>query len=89
MIAYNVVLTKIDSNHNNVRTKETEGQTLALPAVAKNFSLVGASLTPGLTHRVITTTEIKEVETKGEGSFIFKTLNSTYGLVVTGTEEIK
>lgn len=89
MKAYNVVLKKIESNHNNVRTNETEGQTLALPEVGKNFSLVGASLTPGLTHRVITTTEIKEVETQGDGSYIFKTLNSTYGLVVTGTEEIK
>lgn len=89
MKAYNVVLKKIESNHNNVRTNETEGQTLSLPEVGKNFSLVGASLTPGLTHRVITTTEIKEVESKGDGSYIFKTLNSTYGLVVTGTEEIK
>ncbi len=89
MKAYNVVLKKIESNHNNVRTNETEGQTLHLPEVGKNFSLVGASLTPGLSHRVITTTEIKEVEKSEDGSYIFKTLNSTYGLVVTGTEEIK
>lgn len=89
MKAYNVVLKKIESNHSNVRTNETEGQTLALPEVGKNFTLVGASLTPGLTHRLITTTEIKEVQKNEDGTYIFKTLNSTYGLSVIGTEEIK
>lgn len=89
MIAYNVILTKIESNHSNLRTNDIVGQTLYLPKVGQSFHLVGESLTPGLTHRIINTTEIKEVEKTGEMTYIFKTQNSTYGLAVTGYEEIR
>ena len=89
MKTYRVILTKMESNHNNLRTNEIEGDALFLPDVGKNFSVVGASLTPGLSHRLIQTTEVKSVESTGENEFLFKTQNSTYKLQVLSTEEIE
>lgn len=83
---YNVRLTKIKSNHTNLRTDEVEGQTLTLPEVGKAFILVGESLTPGGDGRYVYTTEIKSIEKLGE-SYRFNTLNSTYQLDVLGVAE--
>ena len=88
MKTYHVVLTKVESNHNNLRTNEIEGHTLYLPDVGQGFNLVGESLTPGLSHRMINTTEVKSVESIGQDEYLFKTLNSTYKLKVLGTEEV-
>lgn len=88
MIAHKVKLTKIESNHNNLRTNEIEGVSLDLPEVGKSFYLVGESLTEGMDARVVTTTEIKSLE-KTDNEYTFKTLNSTYKLEVLGTEEIE
>lgn len=87
MKAFKALLTKVESNHNNLRTNSMDGRTLELPTVGKDFIIVGDSLTEGLTHRVITTTEVKEV-TKNEDEYTFKTQNSTYKLQVLGVEEL-
>lgn len=88
MIAYKVKLTKIESNHGNLRTNEVEGLSWDLPTIGDNFSVIGDSLTEGMDARVVTTTEIKSVE-HFDTHCIFKTLNSTYKLEILGTEEIE
>jgi hypothetical protein len=88
MKTFNVTLTKIESTHNNVRTNETTGHTLALPEVGKNFFMTAPPLESGGV-RMINTTEIKEVEIHSETEFTFKTQNSTYKVQVLGTEIIE
>ena len=82
MEAYKVLLKKIESNHNNLRTNEVEGYTLTLPKEGTSLVLTGESLTPGMTARLVHTTEIKEVQKTNEKEFLFKTQNSTYQLTV-------
>lgn len=88
MRIFKVLLTKVESNHNNLRTNEIEGATLALPEIGKGFDMSGEPLDPAMAVRVINTTEIKELEQNGD-EFTFKTLNSTYKLKVLGTEDIE
>ena len=87
MIEHKVKLTKIESNHNNLRTDIIEGITLELPEVGKSFVLAGKPLTPGTDIRLVTTTEIKNVE-KIDNEYKFKTLNSTYKLEVLDSEQV-
>lgn len=89
MKAFKVVLTKVESTHNNLRTNEVDGLTLALPEKGKQFQMTGESLTKGASIRCVTTTEIKELDIEGDSDYTFKTLNSTYKLKVTGVEEIE
>lgn len=88
MKAFKILLTKIESNHTNLRTNEIEGLTLELPVVGKGFNMSGEPLDKNMSVRVINTTEIKEVEQNGD-EYTFKTLNSTYNVKVLGTEEIE
>ena len=88
MKVYIVKLTKIESNHDHLRTNEVEGVTNILPEVGKNFTLIGEPLTDGANVRIINTTEIKSVD-KEENTIIFKTLNSTYQLDILGIKEIE
>ena len=88
MEAYKVVLKKIQSNHNNLRTNEVEGYTLTLPKTGISLVLTGESLTPGMTARLVHTTEIKEVEKTSDKEFVFKTQNSTYQLTVLETVQV-
>lgn len=81
MKRYQVVLEKVRSTHNNLRTDKVEGVTLELPKKGEYFSVVGESLTPGATARVVTTTEIQNVEQMGD-EYMFTTMNSTYKLTV-------
>ena len=83
MKQYKVLLTKIVSTHTNLRTDSVEGVAIELPEKGKHFSVVGQSLTPGVTHRVVTTTEIQSVEAMGD-EYMFNTLNSTYKVKVLG-----
>lgn len=76
---YLVRLTKIRSNHKNLRTDEIEGVTLDLPKEGKYFQMFGKGLEFGT--RAITTTTIKKVEQMGS-EYLFHTLNSTYKLEV-------
>lgn len=81
MKTYEVRLTKIKSNHQNLRTDVIEGVTQELPVLGSSFRLIGESLTPGMDARFVHTTEIQFVEKMGNG-YIFNTANSTYKLEV-------
>lgn len=76
---YMVKLTKIRSDHQNLRTDEIKGATLTLPEKGKSFQLFGEGLEFGT--RVVTTTEIQVVDKIGN-EYEFSTLNSTYKLEV-------
>lgn len=77
------ILSRIESVHENLRTNEVQGLTDTLPEIGKPFKLVGESLTPGRTGRLIYTTPVKEVRLHPEeGSLEFWTENSHYGLQV-------
>ena len=88
MKVYYALLTKIDSNHSNLRTNEVEGVTGNLPEVGKSFTLAGESLTEGADVRIISTTEIKSVDIK-YNTIVFKTKNSTYQLDILDIEDVE
>jgi len=70
-------LTKILSTHENVRTKETIGETNSPPIAGQPFILFGESLTePGV--RLIHTTPVEETMLLPGGGIEFRTWNSTY-----------
>lgn len=84
---YNARLTKIESNHNNLRTNSMEGQIADLPKVG--FPLIITNDSPldkssGANGRMIWTTNITEVMKKSEEEYEFKTQNSLYKLEVLG-----
>ena len=83
---HKVKLTKIKSNHDNLRTDEIEGETLELPEKGKSFQIYA----PGLVHgiRMVTTTEIQFVEKLGN-VYHFNTLNSIYQVVVLDDTSLK
>lgn len=81
MKRYKVLLTKVASTHNNLRTDETEGITTELPEKGKFFILAAKPLVQGAVLRMITTTEIQNVEVLGD-EYMFQTLNSTYKVKV-------
>lgn len=78
---YNVRLTKIKSNHQNLRTDVIEGVAIELPEKGKNFTLVGPPFVDGANCRVVTTTEIQSIECL-DSEYLFHTLNSSYKLEV-------
>lgn len=78
---YRVKLTKIKSNHTNLRTDTVEGVTAELPTKDKSFNLIGESLTEGMNARLVYTTEVQSVESV-DMLYKFTTLNSEYHLQV-------
>ena len=74
-------LTKISDNFNALRTNGVLGSFHAEPIVSSYFSFYSDSLTPGLDHRVISTSIVTSVVKDGDG-IIFRTLNSAYLLEV-------
>lgn len=68
-------LTKIQSKHNNVRTKEMLGIPFEMPRVGDCFVMHGESITLGGAYRQICTTPVVRIE--GETFF---TKNSQYKL---------
>jgi len=85
-VSYKVRLTKIKSNHNNIRTSTVEGVTYKLPEVGDTFTLFAEPLDPHFDLRGVYTTEVKLVERIGN-EFQFSTANSTYKLEL--LEEVK
>lgn len=82
-------LTRINSNHENLRTDWVDGQCQELPNVGSEFILIGQALDPTLralgAGRLIHTTEVQEVtvvKTTPPIKIRFKTVNSTYELEV-------
>ena len=68
-----VRLTKIQSNHTNLRTDVIEGECFNPPKLGRIFSMWSEGLEDKSAVRNITTTPVVEID--GE---IFKTANSTY-----------
>lgn len=85
-MSFKVKLTKIKSNHSNLRTDVIEGVTFKLPEVGDSFSLFGEPLNLAFDCRAVYTTEIKVCERIGN-EIQFTTVNSIYKLEV--LEEIK
>jgi len=77
----NVILTKIRSNHSNLRTDVIEGETPALPNIGDDFILFSKSLDPKGAIRMVQTTNVKFVEQIGN-TYQFNTENSVYKLEV-------
>ena len=77
-------ITKIESNHQNLRTNDMEGKTPVIPEVGERFIIFGESLTPGNNARVIQTTEVQEsTYDSATKTFTFKTKNSLYTVEIT------
>jgi len=83
---YKVRLTKVRSNHTNLRTNTVEGETVSLPEKGKSFTLIADPLNPNADFRSVETTAIELVEKMGS-EFMFHTQNSTYKLEVLGQSE--
>ena len=79
---YKVRLTKIESNHNNLRTDTIEGCTAKLPQVREPFCMYAEPIDPDASVRFIKTTLVAEITSPVVGEFEFKTKNSTYRLTV-------
>lgn len=79
MKTYQVVLTKLESNHSNLRTDVIEGYTVTLPSEGTEFIMWSEGLEFGT--RYVRTTAIKMVE-KGDRVYRFSTQNSKYLLEV-------
>jgi hypothetical protein len=70
-------LTRLESNHQNLRTDSAEGQTDLAPTVGEIFVLAGEPLSTEGNIRVIHTTPIERVE-NFDGYVEFWTKNSHY-----------
>lgn len=80
-----IKLTKIVSNHQNLRTDEVIGVTPSLPEVAKGFVVFAESLSnsvPGNLDRTIVTSPIVSITKYDEDTFVVNTANSTYNIQV-------
>jgi hypothetical protein len=77
-------LSKIESNHNNLRTNDMAGEFSRLPALKERFVIYGESLTPGMNFREINTSPVQEVIKISETEYEFKTRNSHYKIVLDG-----
>jgi hypothetical protein len=76
---YNVKLFKIASIHNRVRTDTVLGMTADLPEIGKEFRMTGPGLKFGM--RLVLTTPVIAAA-RLDDSFLFRTRNSTYALLV-------
>ncbi len=76
---YKVKLTKVRSNHNNLRTDEILGVTEKLPTKGEDFNLLGKGLEFGT--RSVRTTPVEKIE-QIDNEYLFHTRNSTYKLEV-------
>lgn len=78
-----VILTRLESTHRNLRTSEVVGETNELPQKGRTFRMVGAPLDKKADFRVVSTTPIRETRHHvEEGSLEFWTENSHYGLQI-------
>lgn len=76
-----VILTKIVSTHQNLRTDSMEGLVSDIPDIGQEMTVYGTGLITSIATRQITTTEVKEVTYDApKRTFTFKTQNSTYTL---------
>lgn len=72
-------LTKIYSNHINLRTNEIVGFFEALPNFGEHFQIISEPLDKTMDYRIVTTTPITEL-TCYDNVYRFRTINSEYEL---------
>lgn len=78
---YFLTLTKIHSEHNNLRTEIVKGYTQELPVAGESFVIFNDEpLAEWANHRCVTTSVVKHVEWDSESSLVFVTQNSVYAL---------
>lgn len=79
-----VKLIKLESSHENLRTKEVEGESLGLPLVGTSFVVVGKGIEFGT--RLVSTSPVQSVylidANDQRDLFHFQTKNSEYALEV-------
>lgn len=81
------ILSKVETNHNRVRTDEVEGEFVQTPEVGKSFLIFGEALCPVVKaaggFRKVNTSIVQKVDwDPHQKEFTFKTLNSVYKLRV-------
>lgn len=80
-------LTRLKSNHQNLRTDTIEGQCDDLPAKGRCFMMTAPPLDPASGMRYVHTTPVLELEHDGDkpegigAGIVFTTRNSTYHLL--------
>lgn len=85
--SYHVLLTKLSSTNQNLRSTTVEGIASALPEEGCSFRVIAKSLTPGGLFRLVETSKIVEVTKNEAGQIDFKTENSHYCLDILPNEE--
>lgn len=82
-----VILTRLGSVHQNLRTDGIAGEAADLPEVGRPFGMIAAPLNENAFVRAITTTPVKGIRHHMEdGSMEFWTENSHYGLQILDME---
>lgn len=81
---HKVRLTKIQSEHNNVRTNEVVGVTSSLPKIGDRFQMLSEAIdkSQGANVRYIETSPVESLKSSCENTIIMKTHYSTYELEV-------
>ena len=78
-----VILTRLKSVHQNLRSDEIRGTADGLPAVGRGFAIIGAPINENAFARLVATTAVKEIRHHPKnGSLEFWTANSHYGLQI-------
>lgn len=77
-----VVLTKLNSNHNNLRTTQINGFITKIPKQGESLILYAKPLIKGTTFRCIQTTPMISIERIDKVSYLLKTHNSLYRLYI-------
>jgi hypothetical protein len=73
-----VLLKRITSTHENLRTPEVKGFIKDKPALNKEIILFAEAINPIAMGRIIRTTKIKDIKSVSEKVIVCNTRNSTY-----------
>lgn len=76
------ILTRLESENDNLRTKDIKGKFEDLPIVGRSFNMLSESLTPGYDYRLIRTSIVQNVSFDGNNKYLFDTLYSKYNLEI-------
>jgi len=79
-----VLLTKLFSSHENLRTRSVMGFSHDLPVVGEPFVLFSNPLDPAASIRVVRTTPVEKTLDPPNGSSEFWTANSHYRIDILG-----
>lgn len=73
-----VILKRVMSSHNNLRTPEVKGFITEKPAINKEILLFAEPINPQASGRMIRTTKIKNIRSVSDKVILCDTRNSTY-----------